>query len=299
MKRKDGLKASELKSTDIIHLWCNDKIKEPIEKSGYRASGNLLFYHGDSIAWKIKIKGKGFIFINSKFDARGSFGTGSDAHDIFRAVPFHKEGYLCNDFITNKKDITPKWIFNEIIKNNEDYFNSIAFWKEFANNNRLSSKNSFRQFKVDDLFTEYLTSKYLKIQNFKVDLTARYKKYYGWGVDNYNLYTTKIECKFKQLLFHEKGLGNYELFLSKSEMEMINFKMWRNSYLREFSGNYNYRRNLKDSFNLYKDDEKRKAWEVTYNSLYQANEREREEKRLKKEGENCLTNLKKLNDWRD
>ena len=302
----------KLTTHELIHLWCNFKIDKEVKSGNYRFTPTEFFVK-ESLKGVIKedkygTKIKRTILLE-EFDNVGAFGSGINNWNISNAIPDKTNRIVLKKLPkiythgNSSKNTDVYHLQKEFIAEITQNLDALTFFKEFINNNRLSTKYySIASLKVNKkeenfkqlllLYNKETTNEFLKE---KLNFKHCWVKYNGWGRNNNQYYYTDINLSPNKI-FNEGLLTS----LTTEELDTIQFKEWRNEWDKNpFTKNNSFRNTLKESRKIYDNSELKLAQEERYKSQQLSVEKEKLEKEAKRIQEQVKNFSKDIKEWRE
>lgn len=247
-------KKKKLTSKELIHLWCNKQIKEDITLGNYSFNKTEMFVRNTRVAF---FKTKKLVFIKD-FDNVSTYGHGINSHWLSQQFPDNIQ--VVNllelpNYITKSRQV--EHLQKEFIKNIEGQLNALTWLNEFSNNPKWNSEYFLLSIHLDiniedynDLQLIYPKNVWNKFLKSKLQFTHKYKKYIGWGRNDYNELSFKVDLTAKEIF--EGALSKQ---LTDEQKKTVSFKIWRNRFDKLININ-----NVKDTF-LHTLKESRKIFD--------------------------------------
>lgn len=270
----------------IIHLWCNGKVDREVSKSNWLFKEFELYYKNKLVAIHYN-KNKVLI---SEFSTGGTFGNDTNYNDIRKAVPSNKVAIVFNKIFKDKNLYNKEWALSEFLKYNKHKLNKVAFFKECICNNRIFTVDCLTldlNLKNLENFNKKLSK---SIQNEKINFRSTYKCYKGWGNDCKEMQSFDINFKLKDF--------NLEYFFKKDEIEILKMKNWIYKFGKKINTKNIYIHTLKKFKEIWFSDKKEEFCK-TIEKIYEDNEIEISNKKLKEKNEKILIALNKIQAFRN
>lgn len=280
-------------SMELIHEWCNNLLLSTshYEYDNVYCNKNNLYINSTLVATRIDKD----IFIE-EFNHKGSFGNGYCTYDIIRAISkltsYYRVYELPTEDTFKNRQYFYNWFISEYIEENKSRFEDISLLKEFANNPNLTvSHIRPNDIQVDSIRfcpPKYI-NKYRGIYSQVVRSTHFGTRRYGWGRYSYTTGDT-IQVNHRLRDLFKDNVVN--LFLTKEEIEEVEFKIWHKEYT---SGIYTKSK----AREIYNNAELKKARESKIISI----RKHRKELNDKKKAERKLANIKDfiyiISEWKN
>ncbi len=258
---KDG---KRLAQNDILHLWANNLLTKEVKTRGYifRPNLELIDRKNDKL---LVSKYADYTFVR-EFDNTGINGKGLSNYRIKSAIPKNitKGTILINNY--NSTDITDiNVLIRLLIHKIQLELDFLGYYNEAINNNRVISIYNYFKYKDKLLNNKYNNEieclldiiynhkDYNDDFNKEYTFQFEYKKYYGWGSNNYNLYTYSYTTTINKLIKTKTfGFTKKQWSIIKEKQFLYNY--YTNIFKEQRKGDINYYRAI------YRDPIKRKEF---------------------------------------
>lgn len=293
-------KKKKLTSKELIHLWCNRQIKEDITLGNYSFNKTEMFIKNIRVAF---FKTKKLVFIKD-FDNVGSYGNGTNSHWLSQQIPDNIQ--VVNllelpNYIAKSRQV--EHLQKEFIKNIQGQLNALTWLDEFSNNPKwnneyfLLSHLDINSEDYNDLQLVYPKNVWNKFLKSKLQFTHKYRKYTGWGRNDYNELHFKIDLTVKEII--EGALSKQ---LTDEQKETIKFKIWRNRFDKLVNFNAikdTFLHTLKQSREIFDNPELRLNRETSFKLQQDRIEKLKLEKAAKEDLEAALKIEESIPKWRN
>lgn len=258
---KDG---KRLKQDDILHLWANNLLTKEAKTQRYIFKPNLELIDRTNNELLV-CKYNDYIFIK-EFDNTSTYGAGLTHYRIRNSIPrYIRKGVITLDNCNLKNINDINFLIKSSIDKIEHRLDFLGYYNEVIKNNRItaiydySHKSKVVNIKSNDDEVKHLLDiiynhkDYDNHFNKEYIFQFRYKKYYGWGRDNYNLYIHHYTGTINKII-NTKTFGFTKKQWSIIKEKQFIYKYYTNVVSKQRKGDINYYRTI------YRDPIKRKEF---------------------------------------